>query len=109
MRRRFYRRQGNRTLLARPAPETDPRPDIRADGAHGARNGGAAARLQRDRVFLWRNRAQSDGRLRIPGKLVANARICRYLERHHPEILPEFKAIDAAASLDEIGPAAAAQ
>src|SRR6202040_3304828 len=32
-------------------------------------------------------------------KLVGNPRMCRYLERHHPEILTEFKAIVAAASL----------
>jgi len=43
------------------------------------------------------------------GKLVGNARMCRYLERHHPEILAEFRAIIAAASLDEVGPATAAQ
>jgi len=31
----------------------------------------------------------------------------RYLERHHPEILMEFKAIVATSSLDEVGAVAA--
>ena len=38
-------------------------------------------------------------------KLVENPRMCRYLERHHPEILAEFKAIVAAASLEDSGSA----
>ena len=35
-------------------------------------------------------------------KLVGNPRMCRYLERHYPEILTEFKSIVAAASLEDI-------
>jgi ParB-like chromosome segregation protein Spo0J len=35
-------------------------------------------------------------------KLVANAEIKRYLGQHHPEILSEFRAIIAAASLDQV-------
>jgi hypothetical protein len=34
-------------------------------------------------------------------KLVENPRMSRYLERHHPEILTEFKAIVAATSLED--------
>jgi len=34
-------------------------------------------------------------------RVIGNPRTCRYLERHHPEILDEFKAIVAAASLEE--------
>ena len=33
--------------------------------------------------------------------LVGNPRVSRFLERHHPEILTEFKAIVAATSLEE--------
>ena len=33
--------------------------------------------------------------------LIGNSRVSGYLERHHPEILTEFKAIVAAASLEE--------
>jgi hypothetical protein len=33
--------------------------------------------------------------------LVGNTRVSRFLERHHPEILTEFKAIVAATSLEE--------
>jgi hypothetical protein len=40
-------------------------------------------------------------------QLIGNPRISRYLERHHPEILAEFKAIVAASSLDEVGAVAA--
>jgi hypothetical protein len=32
-----------------------------------------------------------------------NPRVSRYLERHHPEILTEFKVIVAATSLEESG------
>ena len=35
-------------------------------------------------------------------KLIRNPRMIRYLERHHPEILTEFKTIVAASSLDDI-------
>jgi ParB-like chromosome segregation protein Spo0J len=42
-------------------------------------------------------------------KLVANPRVCRYLERRHPEILTEFKAIVAVASLEDSGSALAEQ
>jgi ParB-like chromosome segregation protein Spo0J len=42
-------------------------------------------------------------------KLVGNPRMCRYLERQHPEILTEFKAIVAAASLEESGSALSEQ
>jgi ParB-like chromosome segregation protein Spo0J len=35
------------------------------------------------------------------GKLIATPRLCRYMERRHPEILTEFQAIVAAASLEE--------
>jgi ParB-like chromosome segregation protein Spo0J len=38
-------------------------------------------------------------------KLVANAEIKRYLGQHHPEILSEFRAIIAAASLDQVNTA----
>ena len=41
-------------------------------------------------------------------KLISNPQISRYLERHHPEILGEFRAIVAASSLEEIGAVAAA-
>jgi len=40
-------------------------------------------------------------------KLIGNPRMSRYLERHHPEILVEFKAIVATSSLDEVGAVAA--
>ncbi len=40
-------------------------------------------------------------------KLIGNPRMSRYLERHHPEILMEFKAIVATSSLDEVGAVAA--
>ncbi len=40
-------------------------------------------------------------------KLIGNPRMSRYLERHHFEILMEFKAIVAASSLDEVGAVAA--
>src|SRR5207244_10795312 len=40
-------------------------------------------------------------------KLIGNPRMSRYLERHHPEILVEFKAIVATSSLDEVGVVAA--
>jgi hypothetical protein len=33
--------------------------------------------------------------------LIGNPRVSRYLERHHPEILTEFKAVVAATSLEE--------
>ena len=33
--------------------------------------------------------------------LMGNPRVSRYLDRHHPEILTEFKAIVAATSLEE--------
>jgi hypothetical protein len=33
--------------------------------------------------------------------LIGNPRVSRYLERHHPEILIEFRAIVAATSLEE--------
>ena len=33
--------------------------------------------------------------------LVGNPRVSRFLERHHPEILTEFKAIVAATPLEE--------
>ena len=33
--------------------------------------------------------------------LIGNPRVSRYLERHHPEILTEFRAIVAVTSLDE--------
>jgi RepB plasmid partitioning protein len=33
--------------------------------------------------------------------LIGNSRVSRYLERHHPEILTEFKAIVASTSLEE--------
>src|SRR5271154_7554934 len=33
--------------------------------------------------------------------LIGNLRVNRYLERHHPEILSEFRAIVAATSLEE--------
>ena len=36
-------------------------------------------------------------------KQIGNPRMSRYLERHHPEILAEFKAIVATSSLDEVG------
>ena len=36
-------------------------------------------------------------------KLIGNAQTCRYLEQHHPELLVEFKAIVAAASLEDGG------
>jgi ParB-like chromosome segregation protein Spo0J len=35
-------------------------------------------------------------------KLIANPQVSRYLERHHSEILTEFKAIVAASSLDDV-------
>jgi hypothetical protein len=35
--------------------------------------------------------------------LIGNARVSDYLERHHPEILTEFRAIVAATSLEETG------
>ena len=35
--------------------------------------------------------------------LMGNPRVSRYLERHHPEILAEFKVIVAATSLEESG------
>jgi hypothetical protein len=35
--------------------------------------------------------------------LMGNTRVSRYLERHHPEILAEFKVIVAATSLEESG------
>jgi hypothetical protein len=38
-------------------------------------------------------------------KLVANAEIKRYLGQHHPEILSEFRAVIAAASLDQVNTA----
>ena len=34
-------------------------------------------------------------------RLIGNPRLSRYLERHHPEILTEFRAIVAATSLEE--------
>ena len=40
-------------------------------------------------------------------KLIGNPRMSRYLERHHSEILAEFKAIVATSSLDEVGAVAA--
>ncbi len=40
-------------------------------------------------------------------KLIGNPRMSRYLERHHPEILAEFKAIVVTSSLDEVGAVAA--
>ena len=40
-------------------------------------------------------------------KLIGKPRMSRYLERHHPEILMEFKAIVATSSLDEVGAVAA--
>ena len=36
--------------------------------------------------------------------LIGNYRVSGYLERHHPEILTEFRAIVAATSLEETGP-----
>ena len=33
--------------------------------------------------------------------LIGNPRVSRFLERHHPEIVTEFKAIVAASSLEE--------
>ena len=36
-------------------------------------------------------------------RLIGNPRVSRYLERHHPEILAEFKAIVTATSLEEVG------
>jgi hypothetical protein len=35
--------------------------------------------------------------------LIGNPRVSGYLERHHPEILTEFRAIVAATSLEEGG------
>ena len=35
--------------------------------------------------------------------LIGNPRLSGYLERHHPEILTEFRAIVAATSLEETG------
>src|ERR1700719_3062472 len=35
--------------------------------------------------------------------LISNPRVSGYLERHHPEILSEFRAIVAATSLEETG------
>ena len=35
--------------------------------------------------------------------LIGNPRLSDYLERHHPEILTEFRAIVAATSLEESG------
>jgi hypothetical protein len=35
--------------------------------------------------------------------LIGNPRVSGYLERHHPEILTEFRAIVAATSLEETG------
>ena len=35
--------------------------------------------------------------------LIGNPRVSGYLERHHPEILTEFRAIFAATSLEESG------
>ena len=35
--------------------------------------------------------------------LIGNPRVSDYLERHHPEILTEFRAIVAATSLEESG------
>jgi hypothetical protein len=35
--------------------------------------------------------------------LIGNSRVSGYLERHHPEILTEYKAIVAATSLEETG------
>ena len=36
--------------------------------------------------------------------LIGNPRLSGYLERHHPEILTEFRAIVAATSLEEAAP-----
>jgi hypothetical protein len=36
-------------------------------------------------------------------RLIGNPRVSGYLERHHPEILIEFRAIVAATSLEEVG------
>jgi hypothetical protein len=41
--------------------------------------------------------------------LIGNPRISGYLERHHPEILTEFRAIVAATSLEESGYAGSEQ
>ena len=35
--------------------------------------------------------------------LMGNPRVTRYLDRHHPEILAEFKVVVAATSLEESG------
>jgi hypothetical protein len=35
--------------------------------------------------------------------LMGNPRVSRYLDRHHPEILAEFKVVVAATSLEESG------
>ena len=36
-------------------------------------------------------------------RLMGNPRVSRYLDRHHPEILAEFKVVVAATSLEESG------
>jgi hypothetical protein len=35
--------------------------------------------------------------------LIGNPRVSHYLDRHHPEILTEFKVVVAATSLEESG------
>jgi len=43
------------------------------------------------------------------GKMISSPRLARYMERHYPEILAEFQAIVAAASLEDDAVAHAAQ
>src|ERR1700719_1662232 len=67
------------------ASKEGPRSDGRADGPHGARDGG-------DTVL---NLVVASGYL---SSLMGNPRVSRYLDRRHPEILTEFKVIVAATS-----------
>ena len=72
------------------ASKEGPRSDGRANGPHGARDGG-------DTVL---NLVAASGYL---SRLMGNPRVSRYLDRHHPEILAELKVVVAATSLEESG------
>src|ERR1700760_4978832 len=96
----------------RPAPNPPLKPD-RPKKIHG-RSAEQMARMEREtdglqREFKAVSASYGDTVLNLVvaagylSRLIGNPGVSGYLERHHPEILTEFRAIVASTSLEESG------